>query len=273
MIRDHMQTEFHLGAQESAKALAAGEQAWFASQGLKYVPPSGKALYAQYIQEFEHKRGGFKSIADGTTDDVLGKVHEWYDNPGSVNDLRSALHDQFTPYNAERVARSESTRMASVQTTSMMADWGETKWRWESNGQNPCDECSALDGQVFELGEMEMPPDGTHPNCDCSASTLLPDEMPEGGGAQTRKRDVGNWLDIADIRTTPEWSQALDWRYQLGHYCYLRRMMGAANCSLQPARPRPSSFPTPETNPSYCRKCGVKLNRYHVATYCYAHGG
>lgn len=41
-------------------------------------------------------------------------------------------------------------------------------WRWHSeHGENTCDECSGLDGQVF-FSPDEIPDIPVHPNCKCS---------------------------------------------------------------------------------------------------------
>ena len=38
--------------------------------------------------------------------------------------------------------------------------------QWENNPNGPCDECAALEGQVFEVGQGPRFP--LHPHCKCT---------------------------------------------------------------------------------------------------------
>ena len=175
-IRQTIIDTLGITAQEAAEAIAAGEARWFTAQGIPYSPATGAALYRQYVHEFDRKRGGFKTIATNATDAVLAKVHAYYAEPTNLSTLQESLALDFSPYNAERVARSEVTRLSSCMTESTMRDFGQSEWEWVANGPNPCEICQALDGQKFELdGGQEMPPEGSHPNDECTAVSTIDD--------------------------------------------------------------------------------------------------
>ena len=174
-IKEAIESAFTLGATKAAGAISDGEATWFAAEGIKYTPADAEALLAAYTKEFDAKVGGFKTCADNVTESVLGKVHEFYTEPGSVHDLTEALRPDFSPYNAERVANTETTRMASTSTRGIMRSFGQTKWIWRANGANPCEICEGNDGQEFDVSDP-MPPDASHVNCACQAEAEIDTE-------------------------------------------------------------------------------------------------
>lgn len=67
--------------------------------------------------------------------------------------------------NAMRLARTEMAHAQTVATTTKYKQMGFRNGIWLAN--DGCEECAALDGQVFPLEELEhMLP--AHPNCRCS---------------------------------------------------------------------------------------------------------
>lgn len=71
-------------------------------------------------------------------------------------------------YACQRLMRTELRRVQTEAAMQSMTDNGVTEYKFMvENGVNPCDECLALDGQVFKLSDMNVgknaPP--MHPQC------------------------------------------------------------------------------------------------------------
>lgn len=75
---------------------------------------------------------------------------------------------QGSTYACQRLMRTELRRVQTEAAVQSMTDNGVTEYKFiVANGVNPCEECLALDGQVFKLSEMapgkNAPP--VHPQC------------------------------------------------------------------------------------------------------------
>lgn len=82
-------------------------------------------------------------------------------------------------FNCQRLMRTELRRVQTAAAEQSMKDNGVTAYKiLVANGVNPCDECVALDGQVFKISEMEIgknaPP--KHPSCHCCTCPALDEE-------------------------------------------------------------------------------------------------
>ncbi len=76
-------------------------------------------------------------------------------------------------YACQRLMRTELRRVQTEAALQSMTDNGVTEYKFMvENGVNPCDECLALDGQVFKLSDMNVgknaPP--VHPSCHCASA-------------------------------------------------------------------------------------------------------
>lgn len=76
-------------------------------------------------------------------------------------------------YACQRLMRTELRRVQTEAALQSMTDNGVTEYKFMvENGVNPCDECLALDGQVFKLSDMNVgknaPP--LHPSCHCASA-------------------------------------------------------------------------------------------------------
>jgi SPP1 gp7 family putative phage head morphogenesis protein len=76
-------------------------------------------------------------------------------------------------YACQRLMRTELRRVQTEAAMQSMSDNGVTEYKFiVANGVNPCEECLALDGQVFKLAEMapgkNAPP--VHPSCHCASA-------------------------------------------------------------------------------------------------------
>lgn len=82
-------------------------------------------------------------------------------------------------YACQRLMRTELRRVQTEAALQSMTDNGVTEYKFMvENGVNPCDECLALDGQVFKLSEMNVgknaPP--KHPLCHCCTCPAIDEE-------------------------------------------------------------------------------------------------
>lgn len=82
-------------------------------------------------------------------------------------------------YACQRLMRTELRRVQTAAAEQSMLDNGVTEYKFMvANGVNPCDECVALDGQVFKISEMEIgknaPP--KHPSCHCCTCPAIDEE-------------------------------------------------------------------------------------------------
>lgn len=76
-------------------------------------------------------------------------------------------------YACQRLMRTEMRRVQTAAAEQSMRDNGVTEYKFVvANGVNPCDECLALDGQVFKVDDMapgkNAPP--VHPSCHCATA-------------------------------------------------------------------------------------------------------
>lgn len=79
-------------------------------------------------------------------------------------------------YACQRLMRTELRRVQTEAALQSMTDNGVTEYKFiVANGVNPCEECLALDGQVFKLSEMapgkNAPP--VHPSCHCCTAPYV----------------------------------------------------------------------------------------------------
>lgn len=79
-------------------------------------------------------------------------------------------------YACQRLMRTELRRVQTEAAVQSMTDNGVTEYKFMvENGVNPCDECLALDGQVFKLSDMNVgknaPP--IHPNDHCCTAPYV----------------------------------------------------------------------------------------------------
>ena len=79
-------------------------------------------------------------------------------------------------YACQRLMRTELRRVQTEAALQSMTDNGVAEYKYlVANGVNPCDECLALDGEVFKLSDMNVgknaPP--MHPQCHCATAPYI----------------------------------------------------------------------------------------------------
>lgn len=110
---------------------------------------------------------------ENTLDDVL--IRGQHPRKAS-RDLRDLVSKEFgnKKYAAERIAITESSRVQTQVAEQSYADYGIEQYEYIAE-IDACDVCGELDGQIFNLRDMEQgvnaPP--IHPSCRCAISSYV----------------------------------------------------------------------------------------------------
>ena len=89
-------------------------------------------------------------------------------------------------------------------------------WRWRSeHGENTCDECAGLDGQVF-FSPDEIPDVPVHPNCKCSITEETLDENGKTIAKKDYKADKNAEPKSQESSDTPTFEKPVN--VKLGQY-------------------------------------------------------
>lgn len=112
-----------------------------------------------------------KGINDTTQHLISEGVKEFFENQGTIGDLRNLLAEEaFSPLRASLIATTEVTR-ANVQGELSIVNWIEEDGGPKmiptfqtSEDDHVCDICGPLDGQVIDNPD-DFPP--LHPDCRC----------------------------------------------------------------------------------------------------------
>ena len=171
-----MTKQFAVGAEAAAGALTDGESEWFSSQGLEWTAIERQELLDAYQTAFA-PIGGFSGIAQSAVEPIQGILADYYTDPqAGLPDLAAQLRTYFSPFKAQQVGITETTRMGAVNANLVADRVGATHAEWDSSEDDlVCEECVALDGQTFDIGgEQEPPP--AHPGCRGSWAILIEDD-------------------------------------------------------------------------------------------------
>lgn len=178
-VRAAMEAQLGIGAENAAEHFIAGENAWFGGQGIEWTALEVHELKSAYQKSFADI-GGFKGISETATEPIQGILTSYYADPQlSLSDLTAQLQTYFSPYKANQVGVTETTRMAAVNADLVAARVGAERWEWDSaEDSHVCDECDALDGQVFDMdSDQESPP--IHVGDRCDKAILIEDTAAE----------------------------------------------------------------------------------------------
>lgn len=104
--------------------------------------------------------------------------------------LRPHLKDSISnaKYAAQRLARTESTRVATEYKQNLYKDEGFTKGEWLAE-PTACSKCLPNDGKIFNLDEINIP---KHANCRCSF-------VPSIESASIQSKDTADQIDTNDF--------------------------------------------------------------------------
>ncbi len=137
---------------------------------------TGRMMRPEYdmtLQQFNKAQdeidADFEIEKDEATDAVMNEYGEYFENVGFEFNIEEYVESgDPIPVNVLMPGGHVSKRQLSTYELNIPEFEIKSKiWRWHSeHGENTCDECSGLDGQVF-FSPDEIPDIPVHPNCRC----------------------------------------------------------------------------------------------------------
>lgn len=195
-FRERMRVRIMQGIKSGVISLESLVVAFLAKQ--PGIPPV-EINTTDFARAFEDQLGlRIVGIENSLRREVGRKVVAWYNTPGSklgdiIDDLTNEETGLFTRSRAERVARTEVTRLNSMVQERVAEQVGAKEWWWGTrNDASVCKRdkrwmkgpdgqmytgCRELHGRRFLIGQP-MPPDSSHPHCRCDAILIMPEVPP-----------------------------------------------------------------------------------------------
>lgn len=103
-------------------------------------------------------------------------------------------------YNAQRLVNTENARVQLQAIDDIGNSAGVTQQMYSATLEaNTCDECGALDGQIYDIDDDSKPDIPEHPNCRC----LYVNIPPQGWQPTVRKNN--DTKEVGDYQTYSEW--------------------------------------------------------------------
>lgn len=103
-------------------------------------------------------------------------------------------------YNAQRLVNTENARVQSQAIEDIGNNTGCTQQMYSATLENnTCEECGALDGQIFDINDESKPELPEHPNCRCVYINIPPQ-----GWTPTVRKD-NETKEVGDYQTYSEW--------------------------------------------------------------------
>lgn len=141
--------------------------------------------------EFVENPNADWSITEATRDMLRSTITEAMERGASNDDLAKAIR--------ESAAFGKDRAMNIARTESAMADLNGQKIGWRASGlvagrqwdaaPDCCDECQGYDGQIIGIDEEWPFGDVPHPQCRCSESAVLPEDMPGAAAGDDENND------------------------------------------------------------------------------------
>ena len=171
---------------------------------------TGRMMRPEYdmtLQQFYNAQAeidaDFEAEKDEATEEVMEGFGDYFENIGFNFDIEEYVVPS-TPIPVRVLIPGGDISKQQLNTYELDIpefDIEPRIWRWHSeHGENTCDECSGLDGQVF-FSPDEIPDIPMHPNCKCS----ITEETLDKNGKTIAKKDYK-----ADKKTEPKSQEPSD---------------------------------------------------------------
>lgn len=198
-----------LGLFKSTEELAIIENAVWTSRGFEALTYHPETLVEDYQRATGHL---LSELADDTMRDVEIVIAGWYASSGSLPDLLHLIDRYFNQHRVETIASTEIGNLLAQMVFHQMQSYNIKDWYWDAMGEDPCtrpliignmtwDGCIALHGQLFHRGDP-MPPDASHPNCEClptpKVGRLAKQYNPDQPRAPKGEKNGGQWVGDYD---------------------------------------------------------------------------
>lgn len=163
-IKTQLLNEAHDEAKRQAGIL--GDHVYFSQKTIESIV---NGSYKSESVTFSENIWGYTDELKGTLDGLLSRVIIQGEHPTAVAKQLDKVFGS-TKYQSERLMRTESCRVYSTMAEESIKQSGYDKIEWLAE-PDACDECAALDGQVFDVNDGDRPP--VHPNCRCAILPYL----------------------------------------------------------------------------------------------------
>jgi SPP1 gp7 family putative phage head morphogenesis protein len=93
----------------------------------------------------------------------------------TIEDARKQIEKAFnvTAYESHRLLNTELTRVHASASEDIAKKLGIKRHTWSATFEHSCEHCMSLDGQVFDIGDTNVPTIPAHPNCQCMWINLV----------------------------------------------------------------------------------------------------
>lgn len=185
------------------KALPAEASDFISPEALAKL---GEEAIREYVSPFA------KQITQTTYDGVRDAVIRSRRDGTGVEGVISSIEPLFGPKRAELIAVTETTRLFGLGSQAIYRAQGYRVWEWRT-AEDPWvdDQCAALNGQVFPIGNSFVP---AHPRCRCWPTPAFELEQAEYRQLNMTKEESVEWgkknFDSWNAKLSPAEKSALD---------------------------------------------------------------
>ena len=178
--------------------------------GIKVAP-----LNPKFVEHLAETRIEGKTFSDRIWEDtsklavhVRKDVEQALIQGTSPEKLARKVKSDFgsSAYSAQRVINTEVARATmAAQTESYKASGVVSRVMWDATLEdNTCDECSALDGKIFDIDDA---PDLPHPNCRCALIPVVDGWQPTEKRENVKDPDTGE-KRVIDYTNVQSWKES-----------------------------------------------------------------
>ena len=126
----------------------------------------------------KHAGEAIKDISSATLDSIRATVVKAQEEGWSGKTLAEAIEKDwaFSPARCETIARTEGANADMQGNIALYKESGQVaSLEFLAADTEPCDDCDAMNGKIFELDDEENAPP-IHPNCRCTSVPILTDK-------------------------------------------------------------------------------------------------
>lgn len=121
----------------------------------------------------EYRYDLIKGINETTRKQVQEATANWVKSGDPLNVLETQLTPIFGETRAAQIAATETTRVFADGNITAWENSGFVhQWQWMTDKQDVCPICASLDGEVFDVADIDARPPA-HPNCHCYPQPIV----------------------------------------------------------------------------------------------------
>jgi hypothetical protein len=204
-IADTIEAGVRDGAAKAAIIVCNGHNAFFEGKRYKWAPLDPRQMLARYNVNLDrvtkalalpvaseaarqaaalaqglHDVGGIKSISQTVTGKIVAEVTNYYHDPEmSAGDLENRLAPYLSPYKADQVGITETTRLNAIAENMTAQQLNAPGGIFDTaEDEAVCSECDGLDQTEVQMDDPATTPP-LHTGCRCGRTIVLPDGTEE----------------------------------------------------------------------------------------------